>query len=78
MNTYTEGAPVRSPSPPAERMRQYRRRRRRRLRPFKVELAVADIDALVRLGYLGSADRENVRAIEQAATVFISDELMTS
>jgi hypothetical protein len=61
------------PSSAAERTRAYRQRRRLRLRCVNVRLSDAEIGALVRLGYLGTPD--DIRAIEHAATAFISDAL---
>lgn len=63
----------RQPQSTAERMRQCRQRRRQRLRSIRVVLTEGEIGALVRLGYLGSAD--DIRAIGYAATAFISDAL---
>jgi hypothetical protein len=39
----------------------------------RIELAPADIKELVQRGYLGPDDREDLSAIEFAATAFISD-----
>ena len=78
MNTESKSEQTRSPRPVAERQRVYRRRRQRGLRPFKVELNGIEIDELVKRGYLPPTDREDVRAIEDAATAAISDALMTS
>ena len=75
MNTDAPGVPLRSPTTAAERMRLYRRRRRRGRRPFKVELDVADIDALVKRGYLDPKERDDLSAIAWAATGFLSDAL---
>jgi len=57
----------------AERTRAYRQRRRLQLRSVRIRLSDAEIGALVRLGYLGN--RDDIRAIEHAATAFISDAL---
>ena len=61
------------PSSAAERTRAYRQRRRLRLRSVRIQLSDAEIGALVRLGYLGTPD--DIRAIEYAATAFVSDAL---
>ena len=61
------------PSSGAERTRAYRQRRRLRLRSVRIQLSDAEIGALVRLGYLGTPD--DIRAIEYAATAFVSDAL---
>ena len=69
---------IRSPTPPVERMRQYRRRRRRNRFLVRVELYAAEIDALVRLGFLDPKDRDDLSTIQQAADAFLSDALVTS
>jgi hypothetical protein len=71
-------APVQSPSPAAERMRQYRRRRRWKRLVVSVELEPAEIEVFVKRGYLDPKDRENFGAIQEAANNFISDALVTS
>jgi hypothetical protein len=43
----------------AERMRLYRRRRRRGRRIVRVEIDAAEVEALVRRGYLEPKDRED-------------------
>jgi hypothetical protein len=45
-------------------MRLFHRRRRRGLPPFRVELSIADIDALVKRGYLDPKEREDASSIE--------------
>jgi hypothetical protein len=69
---------IRSPAPAAERMRQYRRRRRLKRLVISVELEPAEIEVLVKRGYLDPKDRENFGAIQEAANNFISDALVTS
>jgi hypothetical protein len=59
-------------------MRQYRRRRRRNRFLVRVELYAAEIDALVRLGFLDPKDRDDLSTIQQAADAFLSDALVTS
>jgi len=78
MSTETGKIPARSPSPAAERMRQYRRRRRWKRLVVSVELEPAEIDVLVKRGYLDPGDKENFGAIQEAANNFISDALVTS
>ena len=69
---------IRSPTPAAERMRQYRHRRRWKRLQVRVELDTADISALAKRGYLDPKLHDDVRAIEEAANTFISDALKTS
>jgi hypothetical protein len=61
---------------PAERMRSYRQRRRRQWRSIRIELAAAEIDALVKRRYLDPKSRDDLTAIGEAATAFISDALI--
>jgi hypothetical protein len=44
----------------------------------RVELEPAEIEVLVKRGYLDPRDRGNLGAIQEAANNFISDALMTS
>jgi hypothetical protein len=60
---------------PAERMRSYRQRQRRQWRSVRIEMAAAEIDALVKRGYLDPKNRHHLAAIGEAATAFISDAL---
>ena len=69
---------IRSSTPTAERMRQYRRRRRLKRLVVSVELEPPEIEVFVKRGYLAPKDRENFRAIQEAANNFISDALVTS
>ena len=69
---------TRSPTPDAERMRQYRRRRRFKRLLVRVELEPAEVEVFVTRGYLDPKDRENFAEIEAAANAFISDALMTT
>jgi hypothetical protein len=64
---------IRSPAPAAERMRQYRRRRRLKRLVVSVELEPAEIEVLVKRGYLDPGDRGNLGPIQEAA----SDALVT-
>ena len=68
---------IRSSTPAADRMRQYRRRRVKRL-VVSVELEPAEIEVFVKRGYLDPRDRRNLGAIQDAANDFISDALVTS
>ena len=59
-------------------MRQYRHRRRWKRLVVRVELDPAEIEVLVKRGYLDPRDRENLGPIEEAANNFVSDALVTS
>jgi len=67
---------IRSATPPAERMRQYRRRRRWKRLLVRVELDATEIGVLVSRGYLNPREKENLEAIQQAANDFISAMLL--
>jgi hypothetical protein len=75
MNSKAAEPPVRSPSTAAERMRSYRQRQRRQWRSVRIEIATTEIDALVQRGYLDPKNRDDLAAIGEAATAFISDAL---
>jgi hypothetical protein len=60
---------------PAERMRSYRERQRRQWRSIRIEIAAVEIDALVKRRYLDPKSRDDLTAIGEAATAFISDAL---
>ena len=75
MNTETNAAPIRSPSPSAKRMRLYRRRQARRRRVVRLEVDAIEIEALINRGYLALDAREDWSAIEQAAAACFSDAL---
>jgi hypothetical protein len=62
-----------SPSPAAERMRQYRERQRKGLRCVRIQLAAIEIDVLVRRRYLEAKDRDNGKAVQRAAATFVGD-----
>ncbi len=68
---------IRSQTPGAERMRQYRRRRRWKRLLVRVELEPAEIEVLVARRYLDPKDKENFGLIQEAANAFISDALVT-
>ena len=67
---------IRSATPAVERMRQYRRRRRWKRLVVRVELEPAEIEVLVKRGYLDPRDRENLGSIQEAANDFISSALV--
>jgi hypothetical protein len=67
---------IRSPYTAAERMRSYRQRQRRQWRSVRIEIAAAEIDALVKRRYLEPKSRDDLTAIGEAATAFISDALI--
>ena len=56
-------------------MRSYRQRRRRKWQSVRIEIAAAEIDALVQRDYLDPKNRDDLAAIGEAATAFISDAL---
>jgi hypothetical protein len=62
-----------SPSPAAERMRQYRKRHREGTRRFSIQLRVTQIDTLIRTGYLELEARDDPVALQWAIDTFISD-----
>jgi hypothetical protein len=66
---------VRSPSTAAERMRSYRQRQRRQWRSVRIEISAVEIDALMKWRYLDPENRDDLAAIGEAATAFISDAL---
>ena len=55
-----------STRPAAERMRLHRERRRRGLRCLVIELRETEIDALIDMGLLQEAARNNLTAIRDA------------
>jgi hypothetical protein len=67
-----------SSTPAAERMRQYRRRRGLKRLVVRIELEPAEIEVLVKRGYLDPRDKGNLGPIQEAANNFISDALVTS
>jgi hypothetical protein len=69
--------PAKAPRSVAERMRLHRRRRRLRRRLVQIEVDAIEIDALVARGYLDAKDRDNLRALEEAANAAFSDALVT-
>jgi hypothetical protein len=54
-------------------MRRYRRRRRRQRLIVRVELAPQDLDVLTARKYLTEGDRGNLKAIQEAANLFVAD-----
>lgn len=56
-------------------MRSYRRRRRKDRMVLRVEVGHAELEELVKRGYLEASDRSNLSAIEWAGTTFLSDAL---
>ena len=57
------------PNPPvsaAERMRRHRQRKRDGLRSLTIEVREAEIDALIRSGFLEKGSRNNANAVAQA------------
>ncbi len=73
MDTNAPEIALRSPSPVAERMRQYRQRRRRGLCCVRLQVAPAELDGLVAKGYLAAGDRQDVKAIALAIYDLFSD-----
>jgi hypothetical protein len=66
---------IRSLSPAAERMRQFRERRRRGLRCVRISLHVTEIDGLIRKRYLEPNNRDDQNEIQMAIDAFINDTL---
>ncbi len=64
---------IRSPTPAAERMRQYRKRRHRGMLCVRVRLHVTEIDSLIRWKYLLPAHRDDRNEIQAAVETFLSD-----
>jgi hypothetical protein len=56
-------------------MRSYRQRQRRQWRSVRIELSAAETDELVKRRYLDPKNRDDLAAIGEAATAFISDAL---
>jgi hypothetical protein len=52
-------------------MRSYRKRRRRGLRCVRIRVGLADVDALVKAGYLATGDRKSVLAVQNATESFV-------
>jgi hypothetical protein len=73
MDDNAPGAPLRAPSAAAERSRQYRERQRKGLRCVRIQLDATEVDVLVRRGYLEAKDRDNGKAVQTAAAIFVSD-----
>jgi hypothetical protein len=60
-----------APLTPAERMRRHRDRRRRRVSYLGIELREAEVDALVRTGFLRSETRNNREAVTEALCAYL-------
>jgi hypothetical protein len=67
-----------APQSAAERMRRYRKRQRRGERCVRIPIGTAEIDRLIEKGYLGPGEREDVEALEFAASSVISKALLDS
>lgn len=66
------------PNPPtaAERMRRSRERRRRGMRSVRIQLDVAQLQALIRKGYLGPTPPDDRGDIAFAIDAFLWDALV--
>ncbi len=64
---------IRSPTPAAEHMRQYRKRRHRGMLCVQVRLHVTEIDSLIRKGYLKPEQKDDRNEIQAAVEAFLSD-----
>jgi hypothetical protein len=62
----------------AQRMRRYRRRRRLRRLTVRIEVDQFEADALVKRGYIDETERDDLTAIGDAVSAFISDVLVTN
>lgn len=69
---------TRSPSPGAERMREYRRRRRYGLLSIRIRLASVYIDALIKKSYLKPEHRGDSDEIAIAVGDLIADALQNT
>jgi hypothetical protein len=78
MDTDIPGVLIRTPSPAAERMREYRRRRRYGLLSIRIRLASAYIDALIKKSYLKPEHRGDRNEIAIAVGDLISDTLLNT
>jgi hypothetical protein len=64
---YNKQAPPKAPvSAAAERMRRHRQRKREGLRSLTIEVREAEIDALMRSGFLEKSSRDDANAVTQA------------
>jgi hypothetical protein len=66
--------PTHAPEAPltaAERMRRHRDRRRRRVSYLGIELREAEVDALVRTGFLRAETRNNRKAVTEALYAYL-------
>jgi len=60
-----------APLTPAERMRLHRARRRRKVRYLGIELFEAEVDALIRRGFLRAETRNDRNAVIKALYTFL-------
>ena len=60
----------------AERMRRYRKRQKRGFRIARIQIGLAEIEGLIKRGYLSRGDKENVKAVEFATNDFLSEALL--
>ena len=72
MDTDAPVAPLRSPSPAAERMRAFRKRRRQGMHSIRITIHVTQINKLIRKGFLSQEDRGDLNALEWAIDGVIS------
>ena len=63
------------PLSPAERSRLYRRGLRPRMQSLPITISDERIRALVKQGYLGLNELNDMRAVEQAMNLFVWNEL---
>ena len=64
------------PSLAAERMRRHRQRRRDGMRCLRIELRNAEIEVLVRRGYLNKETRNDERAVIEALYAHLENTLV--
>ena len=62
-------------SPAAERMRRHRQRKRDGLRSMRIELRETEIDALIDVGFLEQASRDDSNAVVLALYEFFDQVL---
>jgi hypothetical protein len=62
-------------SPAAERMRRHRQRKRDGLRSLRIELRETEIDALIDVGFLEQASRDDSNAVVLALYEFFDQVL---
>jgi hypothetical protein len=71
----TSSAAEPAPSAAAVRMRRHRARRRRELRCLTIDLRGAEINALIRRGYLANDTRNDLAAVRKALYHFLDQTL---